>query len=73
MASFGWREHATPGYIRSHVAHDELKPGMSVNLVFEFSNETTPLVLQAPVASPLTPAPRGSAEIHEETESAGGH
>ena len=27
MASFGWREHATPGYIRSHVAHDELDPG----------------------------------------------
>ncbi|MEV4280328.1 hypothetical protein [Actinoplanes xinjiangensis] len=50
----------------------ELKPGMTVNLVFEFSNNATPLVLQAPVASPLTPAPRGSAEIHEETEG-GGH
>jgi hypothetical protein len=49
----------------------ELKPGMTVNLVFEFSNNATPLVVQAPVASPLTPAPRGSAEIAEETE--GGH
>jgi anaerobic selenocysteine-containing dehydrogenase len=28
MAAYGWREHATPGYIRSHVAHDELKPGL---------------------------------------------
>ncbi|WP_433792464.1 hypothetical protein [Actinoplanes sp. CA-252034] len=50
----------------------ELKPGMTVNLVFEFSNNATPLILQAPVASPLTPAPRGSAEIHEETEGEGG-
>jgi hypothetical protein len=49
----------------------ELKPGMTVNLVFEFSNNATPLILQAPVASPLTPAPRGSAEIHEETEGSG--
>ncbi|MEU8656628.1 hypothetical protein [Actinoplanes philippinensis] len=49
----------------------ELKPGMTLNLVFEFSNDATPLIVQAPVASPLTPAPRGSAEIHEETE--GGH
>jgi hypothetical protein len=24
MASFGWPEHATPGYIRSHVAHTEI-------------------------------------------------
>ncbi|BEL11013.1 hypothetical protein Q0Z83_092040 [Actinoplanes sichuanensis] len=50
----------------------ELKPGMVVNLVFEFSNNATPLTLQAPVASPLTPAPRGSAEIHEEAAE-GGH
>lgn len=51
---------------------EELKPGMAVNLVFEFSNDATPLVLQAPVASPLTPAPRGSAESHGETETTGG-
>ncbi|MDI6103818.1 hypothetical protein QLQ12_34910 [Actinoplanes sp. NEAU-A12] len=51
---------------------DDLKPGMAVNLVFEFSNDAEPLVVQAPVASPLTPAPRGSAEIHEEGESTGG-
>jgi hypothetical protein len=51
---------------------EELKPGMSVNLVFEFSNDSTPLVVQAPVASPLDPAPRGSAEVHEEGESEGG-
>jgi hypothetical protein len=50
----------------------ELKPGMTVNLVFEFSNDATPLIVQAPVASPLTPAPRGSAEIHEEGAE-GGH
>jgi hypothetical protein len=50
----------------------ELKPGMTVNLVFEFSNNATPLILQAPVASPLSPAPRGSAEIHEEAEGEGG-
>jgi hypothetical protein len=49
-----------------------LKPGMTVNLVFEFSHDATPLVVQAPIASPLTPAPRGSAEIHEEAEE-GGH
>ena len=24
MASFGWPEHATPGYIESHVSHDEI-------------------------------------------------
>ena len=28
MASFGWPEHATPGYIRSHVAHDEIDPAL---------------------------------------------
>jgi hypothetical protein len=49
-----------------------LKPGMSVSLVFEFSDDATPLEVQAPVASPLTPVPRGSAEVHEEAEG-GGH
>lgn len=49
---------------------EELKPGMGVGLVFEFSNGQAPLNLEAPVASPLTPAPRGSAEI---AEGEGGH
>src|SRR6185436_16154403 len=46
-----------------------LRPGMEVNLVFEFSNGAAPLTLQAPVAVPLSPAPRESgdpAENHEE-------
>jgi hypothetical protein len=46
-----------------------LRPGMSVNLVFEFSNGAAPLTLQAPVGIPLSPAPRESgnpAENHEE-------
>jgi hypothetical protein len=41
-----------------------LVPGNSVNLVFTFSNGAEPLVVQAPVAVPLSPAPRGSGE-HE--------
>ncbi|HET9516676.1 MAG TPA: hypothetical protein VFO77_03000 [Actinoplanes sp.] len=42
-----------------------LVPGNSVNLVFAFSNGVAPLVVQAPVATPLSPAPRGSAEVAE--------
>jgi hypothetical protein len=41
-----------------------LLPGNSVNLVFAFSNGAAPLVVQAPMAVPMSPAPRGSAE-HE--------
>jgi hypothetical protein len=43
---------------------DDLRPGMSVNLVFEFSDGSPALVLQAPVNTPVTPAPRetGGAE-----------
>ncbi|MEV0896723.1 hypothetical protein [Actinoplanes sp. NPDC049802] len=52
---------------------EELTPGLAVNLVFKFSNSSEELVLQAPVASPLSPAPRGSAEVHEEAGEAGGH
>ncbi|HET9516940.1 MAG TPA: hypothetical protein VFO77_04360 [Actinoplanes sp.] len=44
-----------------------LMPGNSVNLVFAFSNGVAPLVVQAPVATPLSPAPRGSAEVGEKT------
>jgi hypothetical protein len=36
----------------------KLVPGNSVNLVFEFSNGADPLVVQAPVAIPLSPASR---------------
>lgn len=39
-----------------------LVPGNSVNLIFTFSNGAAPLVVQAPVAVPQSPAPRGSAE-----------
>jgi hypothetical protein len=39
-----------------------LVPGNSVNLVFAFSNGTPPLVVQAPMAVPASPAPRGSAQ-----------
>ncbi len=37
---------------------DRLVPGNSVNLVFEFSDGTAPLVVQAPMAIPLSPASR---------------
>ncbi len=37
---------------------DRLVPGTSVNLVFEFSNGADPLVVQAPMAVPLSPASR---------------
>jgi hypothetical protein len=39
-----------------------LLPGTSVNLVFSFSNGVAPLVVQVPVAVPMSPAPRGSAQ-----------
>ncbi len=37
---------------------DRLVPGNSVNLVFEFSDGAAPLVVQAPMAVPLSPASR---------------
>lgn len=37
---------------------DRLVPGTSVNLVFEFGGGTAPLVVQAPMAIPLSPASR---------------
>ncbi len=42
-----------------------LRPGNSVNLVFEFSNGAPPLELKAGVAVPLSPAPRGSVRENE--------
>jgi hypothetical protein len=37
----------------------KLVPGGAVNLVFEFSNGADPLVVQAPMGIPLSPASRG--------------
>ncbi|WP_433827558.1 hypothetical protein ACQP2E_36830 [Actinoplanes sp. CA-015351] len=45
---------------------EELLPGASVNLVFEFSNNSESLELQAPVANPLTPGPREEGNTEEE-------
>jgi hypothetical protein len=45
-----------------------LMPGMSVNLVFEFSTGAAPLEIKAPVTVPLSPGPRESgvdAGLHE--------
>lgn len=47
-----------------------LRPGMSVNLLFQFSPGGEPFEVKAPVAVPLTPVPRGSAQ-NEGVE--GGH
>ena len=47
----------------------KLLPGQTLNLVFEFSNGADPLVLQAPMAVPLSPAsraPGNEAELEEE-------
>jgi hypothetical protein len=46
----------------------KLLPGQSVNLVFEFSNGADPLVVQAPVAIPVSPASRAPGIPHEATE-----
>nr|BFE67364.1 hypothetical protein GCM10020092_006650 [Actinoplanes digitatis] len=47
----------------------KLAPGQALNLVFEFSNGADPLVLEAPVGIPLTPASRGPGlEPHENSE-----
>ncbi|MFI7596804.1 hypothetical protein [Actinoplanes sp. NPDC049681] len=47
----------------------KLVPGNSVNLVFEFSNGADPLVLQATVSVPLSPASRGPGNPAEGSES----
>jgi hypothetical protein len=49
----------------------ELRPGTSLNLVFEFSNGAVPVVLQAPVATPLSPVPRESGIPNENVEPEG--
>jgi hypothetical protein len=50
-----------------------LVPGNSVNLVFAFSNGAEPLVVQAPVSVPESPAPRGSAAHEGVGEDEEGH
>jgi hypothetical protein len=50
-----------------------LVPGNSVNIVFAFSNGADPLVLQAPVSIPMSPAPRGSAHHEGVGEGEEGH
>jgi hypothetical protein len=52
-------------YLQVTGLEDDLRPGESVPLVFEFSNGVE-LRVVAPVTPPLTPAPRGSAEVEEE-------
>lgn len=47
---------------------DQLRPGMSVNLVFEFSDGSPALVTPAPVAISFTPASRAPGEPAEEHE-----
>ncbi|MEV6600541.1 hypothetical protein AB0M36_27375 [Actinoplanes sp. NPDC051346] len=47
----------------------KLMPGNALNLVFEFSNGAKPLVVQAPVSVPLSPASRGPAAPGEHAES----
>jgi hypothetical protein len=44
-----------------------LRPGASVNLVFEFSNDPTPLIVPAPVGIPLSPASRAPGIENENT------
>ncbi|MEV4635869.1 hypothetical protein AB0J80_00815 [Actinoplanes sp. NPDC049548] len=46
----------------------KLSPGGSVNLVFEFSNGADPLVVQAPVSVPLSPASRAPGNPAEGAE-----
>ncbi|GIF11180.1 hypothetical protein [Actinoplanes teichomyceticus] len=48
---------------------DALKPGMSVNLVLQFSNGSAPLEIQVPVAIPLSPASRAPGNEGEDIES----
>ncbi|MEU4559814.1 hypothetical protein AB0F72_15635 [Actinoplanes sp. NPDC023936] len=45
---------------------DDLMPGTSVNLVFEFSDGSPALELPAPVANPLTPVSRAPGEPAED-------
>jgi hypothetical protein len=48
-----------------------LRPGMSLNLVFEFSNGAAPLTVQAPIETPLSPEPRASGVPNENVEPEG--
>jgi hypothetical protein len=46
----------------------KLVPGSALNLVFEFSNGAEPLVVKAPVSTPLAPASRAPGETDELSE-----
>lgn len=46
----------------------KLAPGNSVNLIFEFSDGADPLVVQAPVSVPASPASRGPGDPEENTQ-----
>ncbi|MFF0375344.1 hypothetical protein [Actinoplanes missouriensis] len=47
---------------------DDLAPGTSVNLVFEFSDGSPAMEVPAPVANPLTPGPREEPHLDEDSE-----
>ncbi|GAB1694840.1 hypothetical protein [Krasilnikovia sp. M28-CT-15] len=50
-----------------------LKPGNSVNLVFEFSNGAQPLAVPAPMSVPFSPASRAPANPAEDVEGPAEH
>ncbi|RZU50601.1 hypothetical protein EV385_2376 [Krasilnikovia cinnamomea] len=50
-----------------------LKPGNSVNLVFEFSNGAQPLAVPAPMSVPFSPASRAPAQPIEDVEGPAEH
>ncbi|MEU4691709.1 hypothetical protein [Actinoplanes sp. NPDC023714] len=47
---------------------EELPPGTSVNLLFEFSDGSPAMEVAAPVANPLTPGPREEPHLDEDSE-----
>ncbi|BBH65084.1 hypothetical protein ACTI_17690 [Actinoplanes sp. OR16] len=47
---------------------EKLPPGTSVNLVFEFSDGSPTMEVQAPVATPLSPGPREEPHLDEDEE-----
>ena len=73
LAPQGWASFmpGDPESLQPMGLAEALRPGMSLNLVFEFSNGAAPLVLQAPVAVPLSPVPRESGIPNENVEPEG--
>lgn len=64
----GWALFTTDGAepLRVTGLAETLAAGYAVNLVFEFSDGSAPLVVPAPVNMPLSPAPRAPGEQDEE-------